>query len=98
MDANVLDPVLVAGQQHERGRPSADIMELCRVFLLELYMKHLGRVRLFDMLQREHERNQPVTGRLFALLVLFFLTTWLLQSELFHRLVDCLQHAYRSLN
>jgi hypothetical protein len=97
MDFHAADPILVAASQQQRAainheRPSADIMELCRIFLLNLYLKHLGRIRLFQMLQQEHERHQLATNRAVLALVLLFLATWLLQSDLYHWLLDCVQH------
>lgn len=67
---------------------SVDILELCRIFLLNFYLKHLGPVRLFEMLQREHERYGLATGRAFALLAGCFLFTWLLQSDFYHTLMN----------
>lgn len=93
MDARAMDPILVAGQQHADNleRPSADIMELCRIFLMNFYLRHFGRIRLFEILQREHERHQLATNRAFLMLIMLFLATWLLQSDLCNRLLDCLQ-------
>lgn len=78
-------------QQQHPYRPSADIMELCRIFLLNFYMKHFGRVRLFDMLQREHERRNLATNRSYALLLACFTITWLLQSNLYRFIVNVLR-------
>lgn len=88
MDIHASDPVLLAGQQLDQAPPSADIMELCKVFLLNLYLRHFGHVRLFEMLQREHERHQLATNRAFALLIVCFATTWLLQTDLLHWLLN----------
>lgn len=87
MDIHASDPVLIAAKQFRQptaGRrlaPSADVLELCRVFLLNFYLRQFGRVRLFELLQREHERHNLATGRAFALLLACFLATWLLQTR-----------------
>lgn len=93
MDIHASDPILVAGQQYRRPAgtsswlvgQSADIIELCRIFLLNLYLKHFGRGRLFELLQREHERHNPATGRAFVMLIVCFLITGLLQADLLAR-------------
>lgn len=61
--------------------PSADVVQLCRLFLLDFYLKRLGKTRLFELLQREHERNNLASGRAFALLLACFLLTWLLGAN-----------------
>lgn len=56
MDLNATDPVLLAMQTHE----SADILELCRIFLLNVYLRRYGKIKVFTFLQRayDHQYNR----------------------------------------
>lgn len=73
---NATDPFLLALQHYD----SPDILELCHLFTLNLFMHHYGRTRTFVYLQREHEsRNLNIKRSIQALWLLFGLT-WLLSS------------------
>ena len=89
MDLNASDPFLIAARQ-TRSQPqrgaSADVLELCRLFLLQAYLKHFGRVQTFDLLQREHESLRLNTRRSLVALLLVFLTTWFLRTGAYNLL------------
>lgn len=53
MDINATDPILVALQSQE----SADILELCRIFVLNVYIKTYGKIKIFTSLQRAYEEQ-----------------------------------------
>jgi len=80
MDSNATDPFLFAMQHYQ----SADIIELCRIFVLDIYMKHYGKSRAFAYLERKHERGQQDTRRAIEALLLLFATTWFLGSPVYN--------------
>lgn len=53
MDMNATDPISIALQSQE----SADILELCRIFVLNVYMKTYGKIKVFTFLQRSYEEQ-----------------------------------------
>lgn len=53
MNINATDPILVALQSQE----SADILELCRIFVLNVYIKTYGKIKIFTSLQRAYEEQ-----------------------------------------
>lgn len=93
MDGNTTDPLLLALQNYE----SADLIELCRLYVQNIYLKHYGRTRAFLLLQMEHERYNLDAQRSIKLLLILFALTWFLQSSIygilartFCSLVNCL--------
>lgn len=84
MDSNATDPFMFAMQRHE----SSDVIELCRLFMLDIYMRYYGRIRIFRMLQFEYERKMGHSKRALQVLVLFFAFTWFLRSSLYDTLAQ----------
>lgn len=102
MDIYASDPILIAAQQLRRHpqqqqqqshqqqvvvTPNGDIMELCRIFLLNYYLKQFGRARVFQMLEREHLRNSSQVAnisRACLALAACLTLTWFLQSRVYN--------------
>lgn len=53
MDLNATDTVLLALQAHQ----SADILELFRIFILDVYLKNYGKTKIFTFLQRAYDHR-----------------------------------------
>lgn len=84
MDNNATDPLLFALQRHE----SADVIELCRIFMLDIYLRYYGRIKIFRMLQFEYERKMWDAKRSVQILIVFFAFTWFLRSSLYNTLAQ----------
>lgn len=89
MDMNSSDPILIAASQSTNSDKSADIIEVCRVFLLDFYLKHYGRVHAFDLLQREQLRLDASLSIL--LLIILFALTSILQSGAYPFLIGLMR-------
>lgn len=76
---NATDPLLFASQRYD----SADIIELCMLFLQNVYLKNYGRTRLFVVLQAEHERHHLNARFSIRLLAILLTITWFLQSPIY---------------
>lgn len=77
MDNNITDPYLFSLQEFE----CSHIVELCRVYLTELYRRHYGSAKLFAWLQFEHERNNLNLSLSIKVLFVLILLTWFLESR-----------------
>jgi len=98
-DLNACDPLLIA-RAHLGGSvaENGDILELCRIFLLQFYLSTFGRKRLFALLEAEHEQwRVPMREPLLIMVVLFSLTT-ILQSNSFRALVNIILTISTRLN
>lgn len=83
METNETDPIPFASICGH----SEDLVELCKIFLLDVYMKHFGRNRGLILLNYEHDRKNPNWFYSFQLMLLLFALTWLLKSPIY-RLVS----------
>lgn len=92
MDNNATDPLLFAMQPYE----SADILELCRIFILDVYLKHYGKSKAFVLLQHEYEFKNLSLKLPVQLLLILFTLTWFLNSSLYRLLAHFCQSIARS--
>lgn len=76
---NATEPLLLMSRHYE----SADILELCRLFMQNVYLKHYGRARLFAVLQTEYESQNLNALRSVRMLVTLFAITCFLQSPIY---------------
>lgn len=107
-DLNGADPILIAansqrrtgarGPQHQTAYGSSDVLELCRIYLLDFYLKHFGKLRAFEWLQEEHERLKLNLRRSILFLLLLLALTKLLQSSAYHLLAGSLKRISISLS
>lgn len=86
MDLDGGDPLLVA--LHTPPARNPHVVELCRLFVLDFFVKRVGAAKAFELLQHEFEhrwyRDCRLPGRLLAGV---FALTWLLQSPVYNRLL-----------
>lgn len=74
---------------------SADVLELCRLFLLDTYLKHFGKNQAFKLLASEHQSTRlNLKGSILVLMSVFALT-WVLQSRASQWLVNGLVQWWR---
>lgn len=78
MDLNASDPIVIASQCN-----SSDILELCRLFIMDVYIKHIGHNKAFALMRRDYEAKFLDWYDSIRLLIFLFALTWVLKSRVY---------------